>query len=82
MRDSNQYFTVFGGSYITESHGCHGLPQPESKRSVAKAMAVAGLLMLGVTTATATKLSWPTGGLWVRGPQTISVASGMEDALY
>lgn len=84
MRDfsQDQYFTVFGGSYLTEAHGSHGLPQPESHRSAAKAIAVAGLLMLGVTTATATKLSWPTGGLWDRGAPSISVAASLEDALY
>jgi hypothetical protein len=83
MRDhSHSQFTVFGGSFITEDHGCHCLPQPESKRSAAKAIAVAGLLMLGVTTATATKLNWPAGGLWDRGPHIISVASGLEDSVY
>ena len=84
MRDSNhsQFFTVFGGSYITESHGFHGLPQPEPKHSVAKALAVAGVLMMGVTTATATKLSWPADGLWDRGARAISVAFGYEDACY
>ena len=47
-----------------------------------KVLALGTLLMLGVTTATATKVSWPTGGLWDRGAPSISVAASLEDALY
>jgi hypothetical protein len=53
----NQAFTVFGGAYVTEDHGSSNcLPAIQgNKRSAAKMAVVAGLLMFGITAATATK---------------------------
>jgi hypothetical protein len=57
-RDNHtQAFTVFGGAYVGEDHGSSGyLPATKgNKRSAAKMLMVAGLLMFGITAATATK---------------------------
>ena len=81
MRDCNhsQAFTVFGGSYVTESHGFNCLPQAEGrKRSGVKMVAVASLLMLGVTGATAMKKVWDGGQSHRAG----WVVAGFGDALY
>jgi hypothetical protein len=52
-----QAFTVFGGAYVTEGHGSSScLPVIQgNRRSTARMVMVAGLLMFGVTAATATK---------------------------
>jgi hypothetical protein len=57
MRSDTQAFTVFGGAYVGEGHGSSSyLPAPEgNKRSAAKVLMVAGLMIFGVTAATATK---------------------------
>jgi hypothetical protein len=59
MRGNNthQAFTVFGGAYVTEDHGCPSwMPAERSnKRSAAKIVMVVGLLMVGLSAATATK---------------------------
>jgi hypothetical protein len=61
-------FTVFGGAYVGEHHGTHGLFTRESgQRSAAKAAAVGGLLILGVSTAAAaTKATSLAEGIWAR----------------
>ena len=55
--DHTQAFTVFGGAYVGENHGASSyLPAPQGhKRSAATMLTVAGLLIFGVTAATATK---------------------------
>jgi hypothetical protein len=67
MSDNHtQAFTVFGGAYVTEDHGSSGyLPVTQSKATQtdrsAKVLIVMGLLMVGITTATATmatRTSW------------------------
>jgi hypothetical protein len=61
MRGDNhtQAFTVFGGAYVTEDHGSSSyFPAAQgNKRSAAKMLVVAGLLMFGISAATATKAS-------------------------
>src|SRR5215204_3362855 len=59
MHSDNQIqaFTVFGGAYVTENHGSssHLQATQGNKRSAAKMLVVAGLLMFGISAATATK---------------------------
>lgn len=84
MRDhrQNQMFTVFGGSYVTEQHGSNQLPRREhGNRSTAKVAAVAGLLILGITTATAMKARSP-DGFWGHRSSASLIVAGIEDAFY
>ena len=85
MRDCNhsQVFTVFGGSYVTERHGFNHLPPKErSPRSSTKLAAVAGLLILGITTATAMKVTRSPDGLWAQHSRSTWAVAAFEDALY
>jgi hypothetical protein len=85
MRDFNhsQTFTVFGGAYVGESHGAsHLVPVETRKRSVAKIAAVAGLLIFGITTATATKAPRGIDGLRQQPSHYTWMTAGIEDALY
>jgi hypothetical protein len=87
MRDCNQVFTVFGGSYVAESHGfdrrLDRLPQKEAgKRSATGTAVVAGLLILGITTATAMKATRSLDGLWAHTTSSSWTLAGFEDALY
>jgi hypothetical protein len=53
-----QAFTVFGGAYVGEDHGSSShlqAAQGNKPLSGAKVLVVAGLLMFGITAATATK---------------------------
>jgi hypothetical protein len=86
MRNHPQAFTVFGGAYVGEDHGSSSshLATQGNKRSAAKTLMVAGLLIFGVTAATATKatrISWD--GMR---PQASSYSTWMTasfaDALY
>jgi hypothetical protein len=86
MRDSNhsQTFTVFGGAYVTESHGCNHLPADADKggSSLMKVAAVAGLLMFGIGTATATKGTRTFDGLWAHSAKATWTTAAFEDAVY
>lgn len=85
MRDCspNQLFTVFGGSYVTENHGFSHLPEAESKGSSSARIALAaGLLMLGITTATATRATRSLDGLWAHTSHSTWAVAAFEDALY
>jgi hypothetical protein len=78
-----QVFTVFGGSYISESHGSASLPLTEGKsRSVTKMAAVIGLLALGLSTATATKAPSARGALWLQSAHSSWTAAGFELPVY
>lgn len=81
-RSQAQLFTVFGGSYVPEAHGTSMFPANDGrKRSGAKWLAVAGLLMVGVTTAAATKARLPENA-WAKTPSAITMVASFEDAVY
>ena len=85
MRDfsHSQTFTVFGGAYVGEGHGSSQLvPVEGRKRSVATIAAVAGLLMFGISAATATKATRGADGLRLQPSHYTWMVAGFEDAVY
>jgi hypothetical protein len=85
MRDCNhsQCFTVFGGAYVSENHGSSHLGPVEGRsHSVARIAAVAGILMLGISAATATKATRGLDGLRPQPAQSSWMAAGFADAVY
>jgi hypothetical protein len=87
MRSDNhtQAFTVFGGAYVTEDHGSYSyLPTaPRNKRAKRTAVVVAGLLMFGISAATATKAtrtSWE--GMRPQASHSTWMTANFADALY
>lgn len=85
MRGSShsQSFTVFGGAYVTEDHGSSHLP-PEASRtlSAARIAAVAGLLMFGISTATATKATRFWDGMRPQASHSTWMTAHFENAVY
>ena len=75
-----QMFTVFGGAYVVESHDPMAASTRRPARSGAKWAVVAGALMLGITTAAATKVIRTGENAWTKAPSVVMAA--FEDAVY
>ena len=86
MRNHPQAFTVFGGAYVGEDHGSSSshLAAQGSKPSAAKVLMVAGLLMFGITAATATKATrtWDNGMRPQASSYSTWMTSSFADAVY
>ena len=83
MRDCNraQMFTVFGGAYVLENHAEETRHQT-NKYSGAKWIAMAGILALGLTTATASKHAQVPENAWAKSPSKVLMVNGYAEALY
>jgi len=73
-------FTVFGGAYVAESHDPVAISTKRTARSGAKWAVVAGALMVGITTAAATKAVRTAENAWTKAPSVVTAA--FEDAVY
>jgi hypothetical protein len=73
-------FTVFGGAYVVENHDPMAAPRKATARSGAKWAVVAGALMLGITTAAATKTVRTHENAWTKAPSVVMAA--FDDAVY
>lgn len=84
MRDhsQDQVFTVFGGAYVAEHHEFNQPACERATRSGGKIAAVAGILLLAITTATAMKANRALEGASADRAGVNWALAGFEDALY